>query len=102
MSRYEIIWKTVKKVPYGRVATYGQIAREAGMEYQARLVGYALHALPRNLKIPWHRVINSAGKISLPGLSARRQKVLLEKEGIKFSPSGKVNLKIYQWKSPTK
>jgi methylated-DNA-protein-cysteine methyltransferase-like protein len=101
MSRYQIIWKTVQKVPFGCVATYGQIAREAGMESHARLVGYALHALPRGLQIPWHRIINSSGKISLPGLSARRQKLLLEKEGIQFSPSGKVNLKIYQWKGST-
>jgi methylated-DNA-protein-cysteine methyltransferase-like protein len=102
VSRYEIIWKTVQKIPYGRVATYGQIALEAGMEGQARLVGYALHATPRGLQIPWHRVINSAGRISLPGLTARRQKALLEKEGIQFSPAGKVNLKLYQWKTSNK
>ena len=97
MSRYDSIWKSVQKIPYGRVATYGQIAREAGMESHARLVGYALHAIPRGLEIPWHRVINSSGRISLPGLSARRQKALLEKEGIQFSPAGKENLKVFQW-----
>ena len=97
MGRYEIIWKTVKRVPFGRVATYGQIAREAGMEDHARLVGYALHALPKGIQIPWHRVINSAGRISLAGPSARRQKKLLEQEGIQFLPSGKISLKVYQW-----
>ena len=101
MSRYDIIWKTVQKIPYGRVATYGQIACEAGMESHARLVGYALHAIPRGLEIPWHRVINSSGRISLPGLSARRQKALLEKEGIQFSPAGKINLKVFQWSGST-
>jgi methylated-DNA-protein-cysteine methyltransferase-like protein len=97
VGRYEIIWKTVRRVPFGRVATYGQIARVAGMEDHARLVGYALHALPKGIQIPWHRVINSAGRISLAGPSARRQKKLLEQEGIQFLPSGKISLKVYQW-----
>jgi methylated-DNA-protein-cysteine methyltransferase related protein len=97
MKRYEIIWKTVRRVPYGRVATYGQIARVAGMEDHARLVGYALHAIPKGIEIPWHRVINSAGRISLAGPPARRQKKLLELEGIQFQASGKINLKVYQW-----
>ncbi len=97
MSRYEIIWKTVERIPYGRVATYGQIARVAGMESHARLVGYALHALPLGSTVPWHRVINSAGRISLPGPAARRQKALLELEGIRLLPSGKINLRVYQW-----
>jgi len=87
----------VEQIPYGRVATYGQIARVAGMESHSRLVGYALHALPKGTRVPWHRVINFAGRISLAGPSARRQKALLEKEGIQFLPSGKINLKVYQW-----
>ena len=95
--KYEVIWNLVKKIPAGKVATYGQIADLAGLEGHARFVGYALHGLPKNSKIPWHRVINSQGRISLPGASARRQRNLLEKEKIVFSPAGKVDLKKYQW-----
>ena len=95
---YETIWRWVKKVPRGKVATYGQIARLAGVEGQARFVGYALHGLKQTPGVPWHRVINSQGKISLSGLPARRQRRLLEMEKIAFNPAGKIDLKIYQWK----
>jgi methylated-DNA-protein-cysteine methyltransferase-like protein len=61
-------------------------------------VGYALHGTPRTINIPWHRVINSQGKISLSGPSAQRQRKLLEAEKIVFSASGKINLKTFQWK----
>jgi methylated-DNA-protein-cysteine methyltransferase related protein len=96
--KYERIWQFVKKIPRGKVATYGQIARLAGIEGHARFVGYALHGLPQNAGIPWHRVINSQGRISLSGLSARRQQRLLESEKIAFSPAGKIDLKQFQWK----
>lgn len=96
--KYERIWQFVKKIPRGRVATYGQIARLAGIEGHARFVGYALHGVPQNAGIPWHRVINSQGRISLLGPSARRQRRLLESEKIEFSPAGKINLKEFQWK----
>ena len=95
--KYEMIWKQIKKIPHGKVATYGQIARIAGIEGHARFVGYALHGLPANSGIPWHRVINSQGRISLPGLTGRRQRALLESEKIEFSPAGRINLKKYQW-----
>jgi methylated-DNA-protein-cysteine methyltransferase related protein len=95
--KYETVWQLVKKVPHGKVATYGQIARLAGIEGQARFVGYALHGLKQTPGIPWHRVINSQGKISLSGLPAKRQRRLLEMEKIIFSPSGKIDLKIFQW-----
>ena len=98
MTRYEIIWNIVRKVPYGRVATYGQIAQIAGIDGLARQVGYALHATPSQIKIPWHRIINSQGRISLSGPTARLQQHLLQTEGVAFSGSGKVDLKIYQWK----
>jgi methylated-DNA-protein-cysteine methyltransferase-like protein len=98
MSNYDLIWKTICRVPHGSVATYGQIARVAGLDGHARLVGYALHALPRGSNVPWHRIISSTGKISLPGVSGRRQRHLLESEGIQFQPSGKINLKLFQWK----
>jgi methylated-DNA-protein-cysteine methyltransferase-like protein len=95
---YEMIWRCVMKIPRGKVATYGQIARLAGIEGQARFVGYALHGLKQNSGIPWHRVINSQGRISLSGLPANHQRRLLELEKIRFNPAGKIDLKKYQWK----
>jgi methylated-DNA-protein-cysteine methyltransferase-like protein len=96
--KYEQIWQFVKRIPQGKVATYGQIARLAGIEGQARFVGYALHGVAHKSGIPWHRVINSQGRISLSGLPARRQRRLLESEKIEFSPAGKIDLKTFQWK----
>ena len=96
--KYERIWQLVKKIPHGKVATYGQIARLAGIEGHARFVGYALHGLPQKSGIPWHRVINSQGRISLSGVTAKRQRRLLEIEKVVFSPAGKIDLKQFQWK----
>ena len=98
MSNYDKIWETVRRIPRGRVATYGQIAELAGLEGHSRLVGYALHALRPNMKIPWHRVINAKGRISLVGPSGRRQRKLLEAEKIVFLVSGRINLKEFQWR----
>jgi len=97
---YERIWKTVRKIPRGKVATYGGVARASGLPRQARLVGYALHNLPPNFDIPWHRVINSQGRISLPknGGHHERQRRLLEKEGIAFLKD-RVDLKRYEWRA---
>jgi methylated-DNA-protein-cysteine methyltransferase-like protein len=97
--KYEVIWNIVKEIPSGKVATYGQIADLVGLEGHARFVGYALHGTPRNVNIPWHRVINSQGKISLSGPSAKKQRKLLEAEKIVFSPSGKIDLKKYGWRA---
>jgi methylated-DNA-protein-cysteine methyltransferase-like protein len=85
-NKYELIWETVKQIPKGKVAAYGDVATLSGLPGQQRLVGYALHNLPRNSGVPWHRVINSQGKISLPKNTGgyARQKKLLKKEGIIF------------------
>jgi methylated-DNA-protein-cysteine methyltransferase-like protein len=98
---YERIYAAVKKVPKGRVATYGQIARVAGLPGHARQVGYALNALPRDLNLAWHRVINAKGEISARAMSyyEKIQRDLLEKEGIVFSSEGRVSLKKFQWAS---
>jgi methylated-DNA-protein-cysteine methyltransferase-like protein len=61
MSRYQLIYSVIKRIPRGRVATYGQIAEIAGIGGHARQVGYALHALPSDSGVPWHRVVNSFG-----------------------------------------
>ncbi len=97
-SNYEIIWEIVRHIPKGRVATYGEIAEQSGLPRQARLVGYALHNTPQGLDIPWHRVINSQGKISLPKQSGSyaKQKKLLLNEGIVFV-GDKIDLKKYGW-----
>ena len=92
------IWDVVAEIPRGKVATYGEIARLCGLPGQARLVGYALHHLPENMNIPWHRVINSQGKISFPPSSHYNnlQKKLLQKEEIKFT-GDKVLLQNHRW-----
>ncbi len=97
-GRYELVWETVRQIPKGKVATYGEIARLSGLIGQARLVGYALHDLPPNSKIPWHRVINSQGKISLPKANGEyaEQKRLLIKEGVVFKGEA-INLERYGW-----
>jgi methylated-DNA-protein-cysteine methyltransferase-like protein len=96
---YRTIWQTVQRIPKGKVASYGHIARLSGFPSQARLVGYALHNLPRGIDVPWQRVINSQGRISFPehSPSYRRQRMLLEKEGIVFI-NGRIDLKRFGWK----
>jgi len=96
-STHGRIHKVVARIPRGRVATYGQIARLAGLGRQARLVGYAMHALPAGTRVPWQRVINAQGVISLPGKSAIRQRELLEREGVRFDARGRIDLDRFLW-----
>ena len=107
-TNYQLIWKTVRLIPKGRVATYGEIAEQAEMPGQARLVGYALHNLPDNSSVPWQRVVNRLGVISFPKNSAlyARQKKLLQSEGVQFVHD-RIDLKKFGWlaeraKSPRK
>jgi methylated-DNA-protein-cysteine methyltransferase-like protein len=97
---YERIYAVARKIPRGRVATYGQVARLAGLPGHARQVGYAMAALKPGVRVPWHRVINAQGKVSLrragPGAGVR-QRQLLEREGVKFGPAGRVSLDRYRW-----
>jgi len=81
---YFRIWQTVKRIPKGKVTTYGEIAKRSGFPKQARLVGYALHHLPPGVNIPWHRVVNAQRRISFPpgNENYNRQKALLEREGV--------------------
>jgi len=96
-SKWEQIYSVVKQIPSGQVATYGQIATLAGYYRQARQVGYALHAVPSD-DIPWHRVINAQGKISLNlEMGGAVQRKLLEGEGVVFSAAGVIPLRKYQW-----
>lgn len=93
------IYTTVAQIPRGRVATYGEIAERAGLPRRARLVGHALSHLPAAHRVPWHRVINAQGRISLPAGSAtaREQRQRLLAEGVRFS-GGRVDLKRYGWR----
>ncbi|HEX9829696.1 MAG TPA: methylated-DNA--[protein]-cysteine S-methyltransferase [Bacteroidota bacterium] len=99
-TTYQIIWETVRHIPKGNVATYGEVAEQSGFPHHARLVGYALHNLPSKSTIPWHRVINARGEISLrtTGENHSKQRRLLEKEGVQFR-GNKVDLKRYGWLS---
>ncbi len=97
---YERIHAAVKRIPRGRVATYGQIAELAGFPRQPRLAGYALNALPDSSPVPWHRVINARGEISLrsePG-HEQVQRALLEMEGVRFDENGRTSLGRFQWR----
>jgi methylated-DNA-protein-cysteine methyltransferase related protein len=92
------IQKIVARIPRGRVATYGQIARLAGLPGQARLVGYALHALPDFTPVPWQRVVNARGEISTRGAHGVRQRRLLEREGVVFDSRRRISLDRFQWR----
>lgn len=91
---------SIRKIPRGKVATYGQIAKLAGKPQGSRGVAWILHSSSVVQDLPWHRVINSKGKISFPLMSEheRRQRSLLEREGIEFNDADSIDLKIFQWK----
>jgi len=92
------IHDVVRRIPRGRIATYGQIARLAGIPGQPRLVGYALHALPAHSAVPWQRVINAKGEISIRSGHESNQRRLLESEGVRFDSRGRTDLAKFQWR----
>ena len=96
---YRSVWKVVSEIPAGHVLTYGEVARLAGLPKAARRVSQALRRAPRQMELPWHRVINAQGKISFPENSSgwKRQKDRLEDEGIIFL-NGKVNLEQFGYR----
>lgn len=99
MSTYDRIYAVVRRIPKGRVATYGQVASLAGLPGRARQVGYAMYALPRGTRVPWQRVINAQGRVSLrrsPGAELT-QRALLEREGVRFGPGGRIALERFGW-----
>jgi methylated-DNA-protein-cysteine methyltransferase-like protein len=106
---FETVWQIVRQVPHGKVTTYGQVASmippapDSDAEQHQRLaprwVGTAMRKVDDD--IPWQRVINSQGKISLPDETGIKQRSLLEAEGVKFSKSGVVDLEVYGWEGPS-
>ncbi len=98
MTVYERIYFVIRQIPHGKVATYGQIAMIVGA-CSPRMVGYALAALKSGSGIPWQRVINSQGKISLriDGIENNLQQQLLEAEGVTFDEKGKTDLQQFGW-----
>jgi methylated-DNA-protein-cysteine methyltransferase-like protein len=98
---FEKIYRLVMRIPRGRVMTYGQIARILEERYSPRLVGWAMHATPKDARnIPWHRVINSQGAISTGRVILTQpdvQRLLLEAEGVVFDARGHCDLSVYQW-----
>ena len=96
---YRRIYRVVKHIPKGRVATYGVIARLAGRPGAARTVGWALSALGDDSDLAWWRVVNAAGRISLSAQdhAAVLQRALLLREGVRFAPGGAINLSVYGW-----
>jgi methylated-DNA-protein-cysteine methyltransferase-like protein len=98
---HERIYAIVSRIPRGRVATYGQVARLAGLAGQARLVGYALNALDDRSRIPWHRVVNARGQISARrdgGPAAVVQRLRLERERVRFDAGGCIRLELFRWR----
>ncbi len=102
ITSYDRIYEIVRQIPRGYVATYGQIAELANLARKARVVGYALYRVDMQaLDVPWQRVVNAKGEISLSPLrfgTDYLQRSLLEAEGIIFSPTGKIDLRKYLWK----
>lgn len=96
------VYRAVRRIPRGRVTSYGAIAAIIGQPRSARAVGAALRALPDSMDIPWWRVVNGRGTIS-PGGSLHRgrlQRELLERERVKFDRAGRIDLDRYGWKLP--
>jgi methylated-DNA-protein-cysteine methyltransferase-like protein len=89
--------KLVRRIPRGKVATYGQIAVLAGNAYASRQVAWLLHSLSDKEKLPWQRVISSRGIISLRAQEGERQRSLLEREGVQFGLRGRIELARYLW-----
>jgi methylated-DNA-protein-cysteine methyltransferase-like protein len=93
------IFAAVRRIPRGRVSSYGEVAAIAGLPGHARLVGYALHASPTDA-LPWHRVVNARGELSLARIDpdgALTQRLRLEREGVAFDAGGRVRMEVHRW-----
>lgn len=99
-GRNALVYAAVRRIPRGRVATYGQIAAMVGLDGLARQVGYALNALPPRSVVPWHRVLNARGQISRRRVFGAEieQRIRLEREGVRFDAAGCVSLADFGWR----
>jgi len=97
---WDPVYRLIKKIPHGRVTTYGELARALRLPGGARAVGYAMAATPRGRGIPWHRVIGAGGRLLIPEPYGAMQRRLLETEGVAID-GGRIDLKRYGW-SPAK
>src|SRR5262249_18280286 len=100
-TRWERVWAVVRRIPRGRVATYGQVATLAGLPGQARFVGYALAALPDGSGVAWQRVVNASGPVSprrAGGNAEVLQAAMLRREGVRFGPDGAIALERFRWR----
>jgi methylated-DNA-protein-cysteine methyltransferase related protein len=101
-NAYDRIYAVVRQIPYGKVATYGQVAELAGLVRGARVAGYALFRVTPDMDVPWQRVINAKGEISASPFrlgADHLQRALLEAEGVTFNQQGKIDLNQYLWRS---
>ncbi len=99
---YRRIWEQAALIPEGSVASYGQIAKMAGLPRRgARMVGRAVHSAPADMQLPWHRIVNAQGKIAIPKTSSgyERQQELLRAEGVEVE-DGQLDMERYRW-NPT-
>lgn len=99
MNTFEKIYEVVKKIPKGKVASYGTVAAIAGNPRWSRVVGYALHTNPEPMVIPCHRVVTRNGEVSKAFAFGgdNMQRLLLSEEGIEFLPDGRIDMKKYGW-----
>ncbi len=97
-NSFDRLRAVVCTVPKGRVATYGQVSGQV-LGTTARMVGFALAALPEGSDVPWHRIVNAAGQISLPadGAAHAEQRRRLESEGVRFGAQGTIDLHAFGW-----
>ena len=103
-SSYARIYAVVRRIPKGRVASYGQVAALAGLPGAARQVGYAMAALRPGARVPWPRVVNARGEISARGEPGAEdlQRLLLEREGVRFDAAGRMDLARHGWRPRTR
>lgn len=99
LARAQRILDTIRDIPEGAVASYGQIAEVAGIPRGARQVGYALRMVPRGVEVPWHRVVRQSGRIAFEEGSAAfdEQRKRLVREGIEVA-AGRVDMRVYRWR----
>lgn len=93
------VYRIVKRCPRGRIVSYGAVAAMLGQPRAARAVGKALNALPEGSNVPWWRVVNSRGEVSIRGVQHGEilQRTLLEREGVRFGRNGRISWEAYGW-----